>query len=126
MTEYYCEAFEQSGRRVGGFIVKADSMSSALAKAAGNIEVVTRTTQYEIRVRIFDGARPEPGSFRGFEAGWNARIEHEQHEWGPAPPDNVQAAYGAWLRRCSEGHTVAIHACSGKLPDGRGCASVQR
>ncbi len=126
MTEYYCEAFQQDGRRIGGFIVKADTMSNALAKAAGNIEVVTRRTQYEIRVRIFDGPRPEPGARAGFEAGWNARYEYETHDWGPSPPDNAAGAFAAWLLRCSEGHVVAIAGCAGKLPDGRACASVNR
>jgi hypothetical protein len=126
MTSYYCEAFDNTGKRIGSFEVKADTMSSALAKAAGNIEVCIRPTQYEIRVRVLDGPRPEPGTRLGFEAGWNARVEHEQHEWGPAPPDNPQAAFAAWLRRCEGGHTIAIAECEEKLPDGRACQRVNR
>ncbi len=54
MTEFYCEAFERDGKKIGGFVVTADTMSGALDKASKNIEVAIRPTQYEIRVRRFE------------------------------------------------------------------------
>ncbi len=126
MTSYYCEAFDNTGKRIGSFEVKADTMSSALAKAAGNIEVCIRPTQYEIRVRVLDGPRPEPGTRQGFVAGWEAAQRLHDHEWGPTPPETPAAAWAAYLTTCSQGHIIAIDGCEGKLPDGRTCARVNR
>lgn len=52
MTSYHCEAFDETGRRIGGFEVHALTMSEALSKASKNIEVAIRPSQFEIRVRI--------------------------------------------------------------------------
>lgn len=55
--KYYCEAFDavtggyvEGSRRIGGFVVTADTMSGALAKASKNIEVAIRPEQYRITV----------------------------------------------------------------------------
>jgi hypothetical protein len=52
MTSYHCEAFEADGKRIGGFEVRAMTMSEALLKASKNIEVAIRPTQFEIRVKV--------------------------------------------------------------------------
>jgi len=52
MTPYHCEAFDEDGRRIGGFEVRALTMSEALAKASKNIEVAIRPMQFEMRVKV--------------------------------------------------------------------------
>jgi len=47
--KYYCEAFN-TDRRIGGFVVEAETMSEALLKASKNIEVAIRPNQYRITV----------------------------------------------------------------------------
>jgi hypothetical protein len=59
VTQFYCQAYEADGRRIGGFVVEASTMSEALTKAGKNIEVAIRPEQHEIRVARFDGARNE-------------------------------------------------------------------
>lgn len=58
MTEisYHCEAFEEDGRRIGGFEVRAETMGAALEKASKNIEVRIRPTQFEMRVKVLKRA----------------------------------------------------------------------
>lgn len=53
-TAYYCEAFEVDGKKIGGFVVEAATMSGALEKASKNIEVAIRPSQHELRVRRLD------------------------------------------------------------------------
>jgi hypothetical protein len=52
MNEYHCQAFDADGRRIGGFVVTADTISEALHKASTNIEVAIRPWQFELRVSI--------------------------------------------------------------------------
>jgi hypothetical protein len=50
LVEYHCEAFDVDGKRIGSFVVKAATMSEALAKAAQNIEVAIRPAQHALHV----------------------------------------------------------------------------
>jgi hypothetical protein len=52
MKQYICEAFDEDQRRIGGFVVAADTLSEALTKASKNIEVAIRPTQHELRVKV--------------------------------------------------------------------------
>lgn len=52
MTAYHCEAFDDTGKRIGSFEVRATTMSEALLRASKNIEVAIRPTQFEMRVKI--------------------------------------------------------------------------
>lgn len=47
---YHCEAFDETGRRIGGFVVQAVTMGEALGKASTNIEVAIRPDQDTIKV----------------------------------------------------------------------------
>jgi hypothetical protein len=49
-VKYHCEAYDEEGKRFGGFVIEAVDMPQALAKAAGNIEVKIRPEMYELRV----------------------------------------------------------------------------
>lgn len=50
MTDFYCEAFDSNGTRIGSFTVTAATMSEALTKAGKNIEVAVRPEQHEMRI----------------------------------------------------------------------------
>lgn len=52
MTSYHCEAFDDTGARIGGFEVHAMTMGEALAKAVKNTEVAIRPEQHELRVKV--------------------------------------------------------------------------
>lgn len=52
MRTFHCEAFDETGTRIGGFAVTADTMAEALRKASANIEVAIRPWQHEIRVKV--------------------------------------------------------------------------
>lgn len=67
-----------------------------------------------------------PGPFEYFEAGWNAAQQLHDHEWGPEPPTTASAAFAQYLKICKKGHIIKIVGCTGLLPDGRECWSVNR
>lgn len=49
--QYHCEAYNEDGKRIGGFVVEALNMQDALFKASVNIEVRLRPDQHELRVK---------------------------------------------------------------------------
>ena len=46
-----------------------------------------------------------------FVAGWESAMEYRDHEWGPSPPNNPQAAKRIWENTCDSGHTVRVTGC---------------
>lgn len=57
MQEYYCESFDEMGVKFGSFVVRALTMAGALAKASQNIEVITRPSMPELRIRPLANVR---------------------------------------------------------------------
>lgn len=60
--KYHCEAFNDDGRRIGGFVVNGEDMSEALLMASKNIEVKLRPDQYRLSVTQLVGLRPMPNA----------------------------------------------------------------
>lgn len=57
-TRYHCEAYNEDGKRIGGFVVLGGNMTEALFKASSNIEVRLRPDQHELRVSKLPPEKP--------------------------------------------------------------------